>query len=377
MKILFCTNAFENITNGPVRFANIILEINTLLPKHEIRILTEDVSEQRLQRQKNVYKVELDIPRFLKPLGQILRWFIYYRYVKAIKKDYHFDVLVFINSFNGTWASLVSKTPTAGMINDEKNMLATWKNFELRPLWLKRFTFQQFERLSARKHQLVIANSEFLKQRLITGYQLPETKVKRLYKCIPLDGLPFEPKRTFGAIINILFVKADYLVGNLPMLAESLRMLHDYQFRLTVIGPELAFEQHLRALFAGIPNVMLDYVGPQPQERVFEYMRTYDIFCVPSYTEAFGVANIEALAHGISVISTRVGGIPEVLNHGNNGWLVTSGNTKELSVAVKECIENPEMRLHKAKNGLNFIQKFSKDEMLRNFVEMLESVTGK
>lgn len=377
MKILFCTNAFENITNGPVRFANIILEINTLLPEHEIRILTEDVSDQRLQSLKKVYKVELNIPRFLKPLGQVLRWFIYYRYIQKIKKTYNFDVLVFINSFNGTWASLVSERPTVGMINDEKNMLATWKNFELKPLWIKRFAFQKFEKFSARKHRLVIANSEFLKQRLITGYQLPETKVKRLYKCIPLEGLPFEPQRTFGAIINVLFVKADYLVGNLPMLAESLRLLQDYQFRLTVIGPEPAFEQHLRTIFAGISNVELDYIGPQPQERVFEYMRTYDIFCVPSYTEAFGVANIEALAHGISVISTHVGGIPEVLDHGNNGWLVESGNTKELAAAVKECIEHPELRLRKAQNGLKFIQKFSKDEMLRNFVEMLESVTGK
>lgn len=377
MKILFCTNAFENITNGPVRFANIILDINTLLPEHEIRILTEDVSEQRLQYLKNVYKVKLSIPRFLKPLGQILRWFIYYRHVREIRKTYTFDVLVFINSFNGTWASLVSTTPTAGMINDEKNMLATWKNVEFKPLWIKRFTFQQFEKLSARRHRLIIANSEFMTQRLITGYGLPETKVRRLYKCIPLEGLPFDPQRPFETIVNVLFVKADYLVGNLPMLAESLRLLQDYQFRLTVIGPEPAFEHHLRTLFVGISNVVLEYVGPQPQQRVFEYMRTYDIFCVPSYTEAFGVANIEALAHGISVISTRVGGIPEVLDHGNNGWLVESGNTKDLAAAVKECIEHPEMRLRKAQNGLKFIQKFSKDEMLRNFVEMLESVIDK
>ncbi|MEZ4903995.1 MAG: glycosyltransferase family 4 protein [Spirosomataceae bacterium] len=102
-------------------------------------------------------------------------------------------------------------------------------------------------------------------------------------------------------------------------------------------------------------------------------MRSHDIFCVPSYTEAFGVANIEALAHGISVISTRVGGIPEVLDHGNNGWLVESGQVEALAAAIKECIENPKLRLQKAERGRSFIQKFSKDEMLRNFVEMLNT----
>ena len=137
MKILFCTNAFENVTNGPVRFANIILEINALFPEHELRILTEDVSENRLLGLEYVYKLKLNIPRLLKPLGQVLRWFIYYRKIKEIEKTYDFDILVYINSFNGLWASLVSKKPTVGMINDEKNMLATWQNFELKTLWIK------------------------------------------------------------------------------------------------------------------------------------------------------------------------------------------------------------------------------------------------
>ena len=371
MKILFCTNAFENVTNGPVRFANIILEINPLFPEHELRVLTEDVSENRLSALKYVYKLELNIPRLLKPLGQVLRWFIYYRKIKEIEKTYDFDVLVYINSFNGLWASLVSNKPTVGMINDEKNMLAVWQNFEFKTLWFKRFTFQQFERWSAQRHRLVIANSEFLTQRIISKYQLPAAKVKRLYKSIPLDGIVFNPNRNFGKTIKILFVKADYLVGQLPILAESLKTLTRYKFLLTVVGPEPWFETHLRSFFVNIPNLTLDYVGAQPQARVFEYMNEYDIFCVPSYTEAFGVANIEALAHGISVVSSRVGGIPEVLDDGNNGWLVESGNVQDLANALKTCIENPDERNRRAQNGRKFIEKFSKDEMLRNFVEML------
>ena len=371
MKILFCTNAFENITNGPVRFANIILEINALFLEHELRVLTEDVSENRLLGLRYVYKLKLNIPRLLKPLGQVLRWFIYYRKIKEIEKTYDFDILVYINSFNGLWASLVSKKPTVGMINDEKNMLATWQNFELKPLWIKRFTFQQFERWSAKRHRLVIANSEFLTQRIISKYQLPAWKVKRLYKSIPLSGIAFNADRNFGEAIKILFVKADYLVGQLPVLADALKTLTQYQFLLTVVGPEPQFETHLCSFFTDIPNLTLDYVGAQPQERVFGYMSEYDIFCVPSYTEAFGVANIEALAHGISVVSSRVGGIPEVLDDGKNGWLVESGNVLALANALETCIENPDERRRRSQNGRKFIEKFSKDEMLRNFVEML------
>ena len=376
MKIVFCTNAFENVTNGPVRFANSILEINERFPEHELRILTEDVSDERLASLRYVHKVPVKIPRLLKPLGQILRWFIYYRHVKALEKSFDFDVLVYINSFNGTWASLVSDKPTVGMINDEKNMLAHWGNFEWKSLWFKRFVFQQFERLSAQKQQLVIANSEFLQDRIRQTYQLPTSKVTRLYKTIPLDGIEFNPHRAFGSTIKVLFVKADYLVGQLPLVAAALKKLPQYSFLLTVIGPEPWFAGHVRSFFENIPNVQLDYQGPQPQARVYEALRSHDLFCVPSYTEAFGVANIEALAHGISVVSSRVGGIPEVVDNGNNGWLVESGNVESLAAALVECIESPPLRLKKAENGRKFIQKFSKDEMLRNFVQMLESVVN-
>ena len=376
MKIVFCTNAFENVTNGPVRFANSILEINERFPEHELRILTEDVSDERLASLRYVHKVPVKIPRLLKPLGQILRWFIYYRHVKTLEKSFDFDVLVYINSFNGTWASLVSDKPTVGMINDEKNMLAHWGNFEWKSLWFKRFAFQQFERLSAKKHQLVIANSEFLQDRIRKTYQLPASKVTKLYKTIPLDGIEFNPQRAFGNPIKVLFVKADYLVGQLPLVAAALKKLPQYSFLLTVIGPEPWFTSHVRSFFENISNVQLDYQGPQPQARVYEALRSHDIFCVPSYTEAFGVANIEALAHGISVVSSRVGGIPEVVDNGNNGWLIESGNVESLAVALVECIENPQLRLKKAENGRKFIQKFSKDEMLRNFVQMLESVVN-
>lgn len=373
MKILFCTNAFEHVTNGPVRFANIILEINALFQQHELRILTEDVSESRLPILPQVHRVEVQIPGWLKPLGQVLRWFIYYQKIKEIEKSYDFDVLVFINSFNGLWASFASKKTTVGMINDEKNMLATWRNFEPKPLWVKRFTFQQLERWSARRHKLVIANSDFLRQRIISKYELPPHKVFKLYKSIPLAGIVFNAGRHFKKPIKILFVKADYLVGQLPILAQALRVLPQHQFLLTVVGPEPRFEAHLRALFVNISNLTLNYVGAQPQEQVFEYMRTYDIFCVPSYTEAFGVANIEALAHGISVVSSQVGGIPEVLDNGRNGWLVEAGSVPALAAALEACISNPDERHKRAINGRKFIEKFSKDQMLHTFVEMLQS----
>jgi len=155
MKILFCTNAFENITNGPAKFAQLILEINQKYNDHEIRIVTEDVSQESTQ----VYKVNLAIPRLLKPLGQLLRMFFYYKKVKEVRYEYPFDVIVYNNAFTGLWASLVSRKPTVGMINDEKNIRATLTAFQPNRWWFKQFLFRQLEWLSTRTHTLLITNS--------------------------------------------------------------------------------------------------------------------------------------------------------------------------------------------------------------------------
>ena len=74
------------------------------------------------------------------------------------------------------------------------------------------------------------------------------------------------------------------------------------------------------------------------------------------------------------MVSSRVGGIPEVLDNGNNGWLVDSKSVESLTNALQECIENPALRLQKAENGRKFIERFSKGEMLNSFIQMLGKI---
>jgi len=372
MKILLCTNAFENVTNGPAKFANLILEINNLYPEHQVRILTEDCISESIF----VYKVNLRIPIILKPLGQLLRMFIYYNKIKRIRNSYPFEIIVYNNSFTGLWASLISSVPTVGMINDEKNIRATLRNFQANRWWIKQFIFRALEKKSSKHHQCIITNSDFLKKKVMAAYRLSDKKVFRLYKSIDLKNIHFHPKRDFTSPVRILFVKADYRVGNLSVLADALAKLSLYKFILTVIGPEPQFELKIKALFATKSNITLNYLEQQPQQIVYQYLRNEDIFCVPSYTEALGVANIEALAHGISVISTQVGGIPEVLDHGNNGWLVPPSDSAALASAIQNCIEQSEQRRIRVINGYTFVKKFSKEVMFQEFLSILQHVVN-
>jgi glycosyltransferase involved in cell wall biosynthesis len=376
MNILFCTNAFENITNGPAKFANLILEINRLNAGHEVHVLTEDVAGSHPGYPGHVHPVHLRIPAFLKPLGQILRMFQYYKRVKALEKTHSFDVLVYNNAFTGFYAALVSRKPTVGMINDEKNLTAGLSNFAFSPQWLKRFVFRFLEKLSAAHHAHIITNSDYLTGKVMSAYRLPTAKVSRLYKAVDLGAIPYATGRPCQDPVRVLFVKADYHIGGLDVLIDALGRLAHHRFRLTVVGPENQFEKNIRALFALAANTESHYAGAQPQAAVFRLFLENDIFCVPSRSEALGVANIEALASGISVVSTRVGGIPEVMDQGNNGWLAEAGNGRDLAAALESCIGNSAERAARAASGKAFASRFDKEQMLQNFLTILKRVCG-
>ena len=83
MKILFCTNKFEEVSNGPAKFANLVLGINELYPEHEMRILTEDVTSSR----PDVYKLDLKYPKALSFFSQYFRILQYHSAANSLKKN--------------------------------------------------------------------------------------------------------------------------------------------------------------------------------------------------------------------------------------------------------------------------------------------------
>jgi glycosyltransferase involved in cell wall biosynthesis len=71
---------------------------------------------------------------------------------------------------------------------------------------------------------------------------------------------------------------------------------------------------------------------------VHEYLQASDIFVFPTEREAFGIALVEAMACGLPVVATPVGGSRDFLTHGQNGLLVKPGNEEELRVALARLI---------------------------------------
>ena len=73
-----------------------------------------------------------------------------------------------------------------------------------------------------------------------------------------------------------------------------------------------------------------------------------DLFLLPSETESFGLAALEALAAGVPVVASDSGGIPEVVDHGKSGFLAPVGDVQKMAKYALQLLENPE-QMAKAK----------------------------
>ncbi|MDB9823135.1 glycosyltransferase family 4 protein [Deltaproteobacteria bacterium] len=82
------------------------------------------------------------------------------------------------------------------------------------------------------------------------------------------------------------------------------------------------------------------------------WYRSVDIFLFPSENEAFGRVLVEAMACGVPVIATRSGGVPEIVRHGKDGFLVTPGDVDEMADAVSEILKNEALGTRLARSAM-------------------------
>jgi len=103
-------------------------------------------------------------------------------------------------------------------------------------------------------------------------------------------------------------------------------------------------------------NIIL--TGPLPLEEVRALYAACDIFVLPSLAEGDPLVTLEAMASGKPVIGTKVGGIPNQIRDGWNGFLVDAGNEQQLADKIAYLIDNPNDRRRMGENS----RKYAEDE---------------
>ena len=75
---------------------------------------------------------------------------------------------------------------------------------------------------------------------------------------------------------------------------------------------------------------------------VAKYYQAASVFCMPTTVEPFGIVFLEAFAHGLPIVATNIGAIPDFVEQGRSGYMVDCNDPAQLANRLNELLTNPE-----------------------------------
>jgi glycosyltransferase involved in cell wall biosynthesis len=213
--------------------------------------------------------------------------------------------------------------------------------------------FRQVERTLARYSDVLVAVSPEVRDELVSLGVAPRAKFAVIRLGIPLEERLGDPtsvldyRRLYGLPAEAFVVG---WVGRMTGVKDTTRALEivrttrerGVEAVLCLVGDGPDREQLEQVAFdLGIARACF-FVGYQ--EDVAGYYRLFDAFLLPSVTEGTPVSAIESLASGTPVVANRVGGVPDVVRDGVDGFLVEPGDVEGAAERLEALARDPALR---------------------------------
>jgi glycosyltransferase involved in cell wall biosynthesis len=241
--------------------------------------------------------------------------------------------------------------------------------------WLSRWLYYQFLRIYERniyhKIDVIIANSNYTAKVLTEKYRLSPRRIKVCYKAINLEQYASVlSTRTFlspNAPKRVLFVGSNMQRKGLPVLIRAapyiLASLPETEF--WVVGEDRSIRRMKELCRAEGVEHAFHFWGWRSGSDLLKLYSQADVLAMPSLVEALGVVFLEAMACGIPVVGTYVGGIPEIVKDGYNGLLVSPGDHLQLAQAIIRLLQDEDLQSHLAKGGIETAHQFDVQRMMK------------
>jgi glycosyltransferase involved in cell wall biosynthesis len=261
-------------------------------------------------------------------------------------------------------------------------VVSTWHGFAYGEGW----HYEPLRWWGALHSDVVVAVSTPLRRHLIERTRIPASKVAVLPNGI--DTARFAPGARSGTIRSHSGIAPDSpLIGcvarldrikNHALLLASLKLVLQSlpQTRLVLVG-EGPLRQELESLVAemGLSRSVI-FAGAVADTAPL--YRDLDVFVLPSLSEGTSISVLEAMACGVPVVATAVGGTPDLLGGGACGLLVPSGDAAAMASAIIRLLRNSELRSQLAANGRERVTSgFSQLAMVIAYEELYRSILRK
>ncbi|MBI2252654.1 MAG: glycosyltransferase family 4 protein [Armatimonadetes bacterium] len=259
------------------------------------------------------------------------------------------------------------KAPTVTTVHGWDNL-----NYSLRSFFLNFFTDK------------IIAISKSVKNNLTSNGAF-KNKINLIYNGIDIeeyqaDVNKTEIKRQLG------FLKEDCLVGMVARLepqknpalfikSAKIAASKNPNIRFILVGGG-SLENQLKNLTKELSlEDKVRFLGARNDVPVL--LRALDLFVLTSNWEPLGIVILEAMATGAPVIATRVDGVPELISHLENGYLVAPDNEESLAAAILNLLENPQ-KLNKIKESAFIkVKSFSFEKMAQETLSLYNELLNK
>ena len=307
----------------------------------------------------------------------------------AIRLARHADAVLSLSAVSGglpsLWASRFAKKPLIVRVVGDyawEMAMQTGKTFLLidefqkTPVSGRIRRLRKFQRRICREAAAIIVPSRYLAG-LVTGWGIPEDHIHIIANGIemPRSTVSKEEARKRIGISGNIILSAGRLVpwkGFLMLIKLMPQLLQTNQFfRLVIMGdgPDMKMLQTVVRNLGLERKVFL--VGRKTASEAALYLAAADVFVLNTAYEGFSHQVVEAMAAGIPVVTTAVGGNREIVAQGENGLLVRYNDEFNLAEAIKTIQKQPELRERLIAEGRKTAQNFSAERMYRETVRLL------
>lgn len=207
-----------------------------------------------------------------------------------------------------------------------------------------------------------VAISPRVKASIIEEYSIDEKNVPMIYNGINLNKILKKQDYSIKERVNILHVGRFASQKNHKALLKGVAIAAESypNIKLQLIGKGELESQIISLIDKYRLNNHVELLGTR--DNVYNEMRNTDIFILPSLWEGMPITLIEAMAVGLPIIASDVGGIPDMLTNEKNALLINP-TPENISKAIIYMIENPQQRLLFGLEAINAVRRFSAEEM--------------
>jgi len=233
----------------------------------------------------------------------------------------------------------------------------------------------RIEKFLAGRADKIVALTELEKDDYIKFGIAPEQKVEVIYQGLELDRYTCDWKESSALKKSFGIAPGENVVGMIgrlekvkgpeyfiEMAAHVLKRFPNTKF---IVAGDGALRPELEARAEKL-GVKPEVVFAGWRDDVPEVLSMLDVLVMPSLNEAVGISAIEAEAEGVSVVATRVGGIPEIVKDNVTGVLVPPADARALAEAVSALLADRTMRDRMGSGGRAWVRgRFDAREMVR------------